>query len=141
MEELLEAYLNETQAPVSIEELATFSQHLLPLRLEKDLVGRDGTVVMHADEISGFVGLDEVTSDKYDAVAIIKMVYIVPKARRSFKIVVRNIFQFLYDQGFRTVEIHSTRKIHNWINKHLGSKPTTYVHLGSLEEYLRRLDN
>jgi len=137
---MLANYILEAELPISLKELRDSVEYILPLRIDKDVVNKEGEIVLKAGEVSGFIGMDVVPSTQLGNVAVIKLIYIVPKARRSFKVVVKNVFEFLKVQGFRMIEIHSTRKINNWMSKHLHSKPNTFIHLGDVNEYLRRLD-
>lgn len=124
---MVEDYITETNAPFTVDEVLDAVTVMFPLVDDKD------------DSVSGFFGYDVAPSSAYGPVAVIRMVYISPRKRQSFKKVALSIFQFLKDQGYETVEVHASGKVNNWMKKQLSSRPYTYIHMNKVDEYIRRL--
>lgn len=124
--DILEKYREETNTPLTPDEIENALDYVFPIRSD------DGSFI-------GVFGFNVVPSDTYKNVAVVRLVYVLPEKRRSFKPVARTIFTFLLEQGYTTVEVHTTGKINNWMKNVLHSKPYAYVHLGQTEDYVNRL--
>lgn len=126
LDSVLEKYREETKVPASLEELKQGVSRFQPL------VNSSGVV--------GVFGYDIVPSSVFGEVAVVKLLYMLPEHRKTFKPVVVSILQTLVAQGYERVEFHVTHKIHNWLRKHLNSRPDTYVHFGDTKKFLGQLE-
>ena len=122
---LLQSYIEESKAHKTIREIKESIEFFEPLINSYGLVG--------------FFGYDVVPSDNYGEVAVVKLVYVFPDHRRTFKPVVISVFKYLEESGYKMIELHLNRKINNWFRKHLNSAPHRFIHLGATKEYLRQL--
>ena len=128
LDQYVEEYLTETQAPFTKEEVYQYTQHLLPITL-------DGRIV-------GILGLDVFPSQYLkETVPVLKIIYITPKERTSgsFRRVVKEIMEELKAQGFKRVEILMNQKINNYFKRELHSKPYQYAHLQTIDFFLDQL--
>ena len=122
LDKILEAYKEETKTPLSLDEIKECVQYWQPL------VNSYGTV--------GIFGFDVITSEVYGSQAIIKMIYMFPEHRVTFKPVAIGILKHMKGLGINNIEIQSNGKIHNWMRKHLNSKPIIYIHQLDVERSL-----
>ena len=126
IDSIIQDYITESNALLSIREVRESVEFVQPLINSFGLVG--------------FFGYDVVPSDRFGKVAVIKLVYMFPEHRKTFKPVVLGIFKYLEEQGLEHIEMHLNRKINNWFRKHIGSMARIYVHFGETRDYLRRLE-
>ena len=122
---VIEAYIKETDVPLSISEVKEAVQHWQPL------VNEGGVI--------GVFGYDVLPSDVYVYVGILKLIYVFPEHRKSFKPYVRAILTHMKELGVSHIEVWGNNKIHNWMRKHLNSKPIIYIHEMDVDETLGRI--
>lgn len=125
-DKIISDYIVETQTPMTVDEVKGSVQFAQPL------INRYGMV--------GFFGYNVVESALFGEVAIVTLVYVYPEHRRTFKPVALNIFKYLEKEGYEVVELHLSKKINNWIRKHTGSMPKTFIHLGKTVDYIKKLE-
>lgn len=125
LDKILEAYKEETKTPLSLDEIKECVQFWQPL------INNYGTV--------GLFGFDVISSEVYGSQAIIKMIYMFPEHRVTFKPVAVGILKHFKGLGINNIEIQSNGKIHNWMRKHLNSKPIIYIHQLDVEKSLGTL--
>ena len=128
LDQYIDEYLTETQAPFTKEEVYQYTQHLLPITLEGQVVGILGMDVFPSQYLK-------------ETVPVIKIIYITPNERTSgsFKRVVKEVMEQLKEQGFKRVELQMNQKINNWFKREMHSKPYQYAHLQSIDFFLDQL--
>lgn len=122
---VIAAYIKETDVPLSIDEVKEAVQHWQPLTNEGGVIG--------------VFGYDVIPSDVYSHVGILKLIYVFPEHRKSFKPYVRAILLHIKGLGVNHIEVWGNSKIHNWMRKHLNSKPIIYIHEMDVDETLGRI--
>ena len=122
LDSILEAYKEETKVPLSLAEIKESIQYIQPLTNSYGVVG--------------LFGFDVIPSEVYGAQAIIKMIYMFPEHRVTFKPVAIGILKHMESLGISNIEVQVNGKIHNWIRKHLNSKPIIYIHQLDVEKSL-----
>lgn len=126
LDKILVAYKEETGISLTLEEIKECVQFWQPL------TNSYGTV--------GLFGFDVIPSEIYGSQAIIKMIYMFPEHRVTFKPVAIGILKHMRGLGINNIEIQSNGKIHNWMRKHLNSKPIIYIHQLDVEKSLGTLE-
>ncbi len=125
LDTVLVAYLEETESHLTLDEVKEGFTHLQPL--------------VNSAGVIGIFGYEILPSKRYGSVAIVKLVYVFPEHRAHFKPIALGVLQHMKSIGITRVEIQSNNKIHNWMRKHLNSRPYMYVHALSVDESIDKL--